>query len=260
MDLTIPIVRATWMRKLKRWIFNRYFRWETYVPQPALSDLEADFWALLELCRPFTMTSVERLYSLYKAVEYVIRQNIPGDFVECGVWRGGSVMMMALALQKFGALRKIHCFDTFEGMTPPTDVDATRTGETAEAILTRSEKREGVHVWGIAALDLVRKNIATTGYAADLICFHRGRVEKTIPSAAPSQIAILRLDTDWYESTKHELVHLYPRLTRGGVLIIDDYGFWRGSQKATDEYLAESKAALMLHRIDDTGRIAIKPE
>jgi O-methyltransferase len=83
-------------------------------------------------------------------------------------------------------------------------------------------------------------------------------VERTLPDRAPAEIALLRLDTDWYESTRHELVHLYPRLSAGGVLIVDDYGHWAGAKRAVDEYLGEQAEPLLLHRIDYTGRIAIK--
>jgi hypothetical protein len=85
-----------------------------------------------------------------------------------------------------------------------------------------------------------------------------GKVEDTIPADIPEKIALLRLDTDWYESTKHELIHLFPRLQKGGVLIIDDYGFWKGARKAVDEYFAENNIQILLNRIDDTGRMAIK--
>jgi len=222
-------------------------------------DLEPEFWPLHEACRHATMTSTERLYALYQAVEYVVRHNVPGDFVECGVWRGGSVMMIALALQKFGATRNIHCFDTFEGMPPPTGADVQHeTGESAASILSRTRRHDDDYMWAVAALDLVKKNVESTGYPRDLVGYHKGRVEDTLPDRAPEAIALLRLDTDWYESTKHELAHLYPRLARGGILIIDDYGFWRGAREATDEYLAQTKAKLFLARIDDTGRIGVK--
>lgn len=226
---------------------------------PRMPDLDPEFWPLYEKCRSATMTSVERLYALYKAVEYVVRNDIPGNFVECGVWRGGSVMMMALALLRLGTTRRIECFDTFEGMPPPGAEDARyETGESAASILARTPKREGDHIWAIAALDLVKQNVASTGYPPGLVSYHTGRVEDTLPAEAPQAIALLRLDTDWYESTKHELVHLYPRLAKGGILIIDDYGFWRGARKATDEYMAESKTNLFLSRIDDAGRIGIR--
>ena len=205
------------------------------------------------------MTSIERLYALYKAIEYVVRSDISGDFVECGVWRGGSVMMMALALNRLGATRRIACFDTFDGMPAPGAEDASlATGESAASILARTRKRDGDHIWAIAALDLVRQNVDSTGYPADLVSYHPGRVEDTLPAEAPPSVALLRLDTDWYESTKHELVHLYPRLVKGGILIIDDYGFWRGSRKATDEYMTECKTNLFLSRIDDAARIGIR--
>ena len=169
-------------------------------------------------------------------------------------------MMMALTLKALGATKHIHCFDTFEGMPPPTDADIRHdTGESAAAILARTEKKPSENMWAIAGLDDVRKNVGSTGYPLSLVSFERGRVEETIPAAAPAQIALLRLDTDWYESTKHELEHLYPRLSPGGLLIIDDYGFWRGARKAVDEYLARLKYPPFLARIDQTGRIAIKP-
>jgi hypothetical protein len=98
----------------------------------------------------------------------------------------------------------------------------------------------------------------STGYPSDLINYVEGKVEETIPVNAPDQISLLRLDTDWYESTKHELIHLYPRLVEGGVLIIDDYGHWQGARRAVDEYIEENNLPLLLCRIDYTGRITVK--
>ena len=222
----------------------------------ALADMDQEFWPLHEACRAATLTSAERLYALYKAVEYIVRNDIPGDFVECGVWRGGSVMMMALALRHFGGLgRRLHCFDTFEGMSPPGPRDIRHdTGEFATDIL-----QDRSHAfWAVATLDVVRENLAKTDYPPELVTYCQGKVEETLPSAAPSRIALLRLDTDWYESTKHELVHLYPRLAMGGVLIIDDYGFWRGARQATDEYFRDIPSATLLNRTDATGRIGVK--
>jgi O-methyltransferase len=223
-------------------------------------DLDPGFAPLHEACRPATMTSVERLYALYKAVEYVVSAGIAGDFAECGVWRGGSVMMMALALQHFGdAGRKLHCFDTFEGMPPAGPHDIRHdTGEAAADIYAKLAGDKDDPAWARASLDIVRGNIAGTGYPAELVSFHPGMVEDTLPADAPPRIALLRLDTDWYESTRHELVHLYPRLAPGGVLIIDDYGYFRGARQATDEYFAEAGRRILLNRIDNTGRIGVK--
>ena len=103
----------------------------------------------------------------------------------------------------------------------------------------------------------MKESVGSINYPAHKIHFIKGKVEDTIPEQSPEKIALLRLDTDWYESTKHELIHLFPRLAIGGVIIIDDYGHWQGARKAVDEYLAEHQIALMLHRVDVTARIGI---
>lgn len=230
-------------------------------PHASAPDMEPEFWPLHDACREATMTSTERLYALFKAVEYVARSGIPGDLVECGVWRGGSVMMMALALERFGGVgRRLYCFDTFTGMPPPDPRDVHgKSGVPAAELLAMADKAAERSVWAIAPLDVVRGNLASTGYPPELITYCEGKVEDTLPEFAPEEIALLRLDTDWYESTRHELVHLYPRLAAGGVLIIDDYGYWRGARQATDEYFLQTRHKMLLNRIDNTGRIGIKP-
>ena len=100
--------------------------------------------------------------------------------------------------------------------------------------------------------------MASTGYPANQISYVRGPVEQTIPITVPESIALLRLDTDWHASTRHELDYLFPRLVKGGVLIIDDYGHWQGARKAVDDYIAANKLNLLLSRIDYTGRLAVK--
>ena len=203
------------------------------------------------------MTSPERILALRDAVRHVCRHGIDGDIVECGVWRGGSMMAAALTMLECGARRRIHLFDTFEGMPPPAAADRDLTGVSAATLLA-AEQRESGDTWAYSPLDQVRANLRSTGYPAELVRFVPGRVEETIPEAAPERIAVLRLDTDWYESTRHELEHLYPRLAVGGVLIVDDYGHWQGARRAVDEYLAASGARLLLSRIDYTGRMAVK--
>jgi O-methyltransferase len=215
----------------------------------------------IEICRrvaPYTMTTPPRLYALIQAVEYVVSRDVPGALVECGVWRGGSMMAAALTLLRRGVThRELYLFDTFSGMTAPTDVDLKPSGERAADLLETEEK--DADVWAIASLDEVREAVLAVGYPAERIHFVQGPVEETLPGAAPAEIALLRLDTDWYESTKHELVHLYPRLARGGVLILDDYGFWQGARRAVDEYFGEQSEPLLLNRIDHTGRIGLRP-
>lgn len=206
----------------------------------------------------FTMTSVERQVALVSAVRYLTRRGIEGCVVECGVWRGGSSMAVALTLLQEGkADRDLYLFDTFEGMTPPTDVDQTADGTLAQTHLDDDPKKKGP--WCVAGLEDVRSNMESTGYATSRLHYIKGPVERTIPEQLPSgPISLLRLDTDWYESTRHELMYLFPLLVQGGIMIIDDYGHWAGARKAVDEFLAEQPHAYYLHRIDYTGRLLIK--
>jgi O-methyltransferase len=221
-------------------------------------DVSAEDQKLLQPVAPFTMTSAERQIALVQAVRYLVRRKIPGSFVECGVWRGGSTMAAALTLLQEGDTgRDLYLFDTFEGMSPPTDEDKTADGVLAKKQLDRLEK--GTGIWCYASLEDVQANMASTKYPSERVHFVKGPVEETIPAQFPNApIALLRLDTDWYESTKHEMIHLFPLLQEGGVLIIDDYGHWQGARKAIDEYLAGQEKSYYLHRIDYTGRILIK--
>jgi O-methyltransferase len=196
------------------------------------SDYDEAAKETITVVRPRTMTSSEKLFGLISAVRHVVKHDIPGDIVECGVWRGGSMQAVARTLAETGTVdRHLYLFDTFEGMPAPTEVDRRYD---------------------------VQAGMAEVGYPADRIHYVKGRVEDTVPREAPERIAILRLDTDWYESTRHELEHLYPRLTSGGILIVDDYGWWQGSRTAVDEFLEESGERLLLLRLD-RGRIAVKP-
>jgi hypothetical protein len=211
---------------------------------------------------PYTMSGIERVASLCQAVEYVVRSCIPGDIVECGVWKGGSMMAIAKTLLRVGAPdRRLHLFDTFEGMTPPTAADVNLRGQEAAVLLAGAgAAKASANIWAIAPLKAVRDAMEGTGYNPQAINYVQGRVEDTLPAHVPSQIALLRLDTDWYESTYHEMVHLYPRLSVGGVLIIDDYGHWQGARRAIDQYVAEKKLRLLLTRVDYTCRVAVKLE
>jgi hypothetical protein len=220
-------------------------------------DFDEDDQQLYRRVEAFTMTTPPRIYALARAVDYVVRRRIPGAVVECGVWRGGSMMAAALTLLRLDVTdRDLYLFDTFAGMTAPSDEDVRRTGERAADLL--AEESRDADVWAIASLDDVREAMLGVGYPAARIHFVQGPVEQTLPANAPDEIALLRLDTDWYASTKHELVHLYPRLAPGGVLILDDYGFWQGARQAVDEYLSEHDISILLNRIDHTARVAVK--
>jgi hypothetical protein len=226
--------------------------------------VSGDDQAIIDRVRPFTMTSDERLQALIDAVRYCEQRGVPGAFAECGVWRGGSVLTMVLVLQELGVDdRDIHLYDTFEGMTAPTEHDTSALDPPALETWSAAQSN-GERPWSVLfdneVFDesAVRELLLATGYPAERLHFVRGAVEETLPGAAPGEIALLRLDTDWYESTRHELEHLWPQLADGGVLIVDDYGHWEGARRAVDEFFATSAAPVLLNRIDYTGRIAVK--
>lgn len=225
-----------------------------------MPDAEGEFFELHPFCAPYSALGPERLYAAYQAARYVADARIPGDVVECGVWRGGAAMMMALTLCRRGDGRTVWLYDTFEGMTRPTEADRDYTGGWAGD--SWDPERRTVRDDAIrcdASLEEVRENLISAGIDIGRVRFVKGPVEETIPEAAPAEIALLRLDTDWYESTRHELEHLYPRLVSRGVLLLDDYGHWKGARRAVDEYLASLGARPLLVRVDYTGRVAVKP-
>ena len=230
----------------------RYKKKDSVIIYP--SDFTSKNVEICNAVKKYTMTSPERVTALIDAINYVVANKISGAFVECGVWKGGSSMAMALSLKNWGdESRDLYLYDTFTGMSAPTEADIAITGDTAQQVLSDDPRSRA-----IASLDEVKKNIFSTGYPKDKIHFIKGKVETTIPASVPKEIALLRLDTDWYESTKHEMNHLFPLLKRNGVLIIDDYGHWDGARRAIDEYISDNNVIILLSRIDYTGRIAVK--
>jgi O-methyltransferase len=242
-------------KKIKRKIFKKFFSEYNRVQESNYSDFNEDERGILEKVNAYTMTSPERIISLTRAIDYIEANAIEGSIVECGVWKGGSVMAALLALKEKN--RNIYLYDTFEGMSEPTENDESYKNESAkEAFQNKDDYWERIACY--STLDEVKNNIHKVNYPTNKINFVQGKVEETIPKTIPEKIAILRLDTDWYESTMHEMVHLFPRLVTGGVIIIDDYGHWKGCKKAVDEYVSTNNIKLMLNRIDYTGRIGIK--
>jgi hypothetical protein len=219
---------------------------------------------IIDRVNAYTMTGDLRIESLLNSVKHIVDADIDGAFVECGVWKGGSILAMILQLQALGCNdREIYLYDTFEGMSQPTEKDVSEYNDNALEALGKVADGERLydHYFNadIFNEDLVKSLIFETGYPQEKLHFVKGKVEDTIPEVAPDKVAILRLDTDWYESTKHEMIHLYPRLSRGGILIVDDYGHWEGAKVAVEEYFSELGANRpLLHRIDYAGRIAQK--
>jgi hypothetical protein len=213
---------------------------------PDLPDEE--FWQVVDRARPYTMLSIEALFELYQAVRYVAASRIEGDLVECGCFMGGAVFSAAEWAQRFGmADRRFLLYDTFcgfpEGTAPETDLHGNLV-----------KMYPHPHYLAVA-----RDLIARSSWPQDRFVFVEGDVALTLKETRPERIALLRLDTDVYASTRVELEELYPLLSPGGVLIIDDYGQFRGARRATDEFLARQRPAPLLHRVSSGVRSGIKP-
>lgn len=231
----------------------------------ATQDVDPAVLEIYERVRPYTMTNLLRVNALVQGVQHVVRRGIEGALVECGVWRGGSVLAMLLALERLGvADRDVYLYDTFEGMTAP-DTRDTSPFEPPALVTWQHAISRGMRAWhhffkpDIFNLAQVRDTLLATGYPESRLHFVQGDVLVTIPRTAPGRLALLRLDTDWYDSTRHELQHLYPRLSTGGVLLIDDYGHWDGCRRAVDEYFSNGEVPpVLLNRVDYAARLAIK--
>lgn len=226
-------------------------------------DIDDPFFIeIFPIIKPHTITSSfgpVPLWVLYKSIEYIVKHKIPGDIAECGVWNGGSMLLAAKALLHFGdPSRRIFLYDTFTGMPKPDDVDKRWDG--IPTLPTWENAQAEGRTWGYGGtVDMVRQVMRTSGYPENKLVFVEGLVEDTTPGTMAEQLCLLRLDTDFYKSTYHELMHLYPTLSSGGILIIDDYGQYQGARLATDQYIAENNLRLFLSRIDYSIRLAVKP-
>tara|TARA_B100000900_G_scaffold53282_1_gene39488 strand:+ start:520 stop:1275 length:756 start_codon:yes stop_codon:yes gene_type:complete len=206
----------------------------------------------------FSMTGKLRMYVLSEAIKNIRNNSIKGEFVECGVWRGGNLILMNELNKIYKLKKKIYGFDTFDGMSEPTEFDKDPYDISAKKRLEnsiKSETEENVHCF--SPIEEVRKNISDNSSLENIILV-KGMVEKTLLNNdnIPEQISLLRLDTDFYESTKIELEILFPKLVSGGILILDDYGYWSGARKAIDEYFKNTN--YWLHYVDPSCRYLIK--
>jgi hypothetical protein len=211
------------------------------------------------LDRKLTMTSRERLFATLFACRHVMDAGIEGDFVECGVWRGGNALIAADVFSRVAAPAQIVLFDTFAGMTAPGEEDFAAADGSSPQTRYEQSRHENRSDWCYASLDDVKKNFREAGLLSEKIRFVQGDVLETLANDdnLPEKISVLRLDTDWYESTKKELEVLWPRLSKGGILMIDDYGHWGGARKAADEFFT-AEGRPFFHYIDYTGRLAVK--
>jgi O-methyltransferase len=213
---------------------------------------------LIKACEQYSMTGPIRMWALIQSLKHVANFNLEGDLVECGVWKGGNLALMKLFSNNLNLSKQVVGFDTFEGMPDPTDIDVDYAGTSAAQRMQRELKKENIkNIHAYCSLEQVKKNLSEIN-VKDSVKLIKGRVEETllISNNLPNKISILRLDTDWYESTKIELEILFPRLVIGGVLLIDDYGHFKGAKQAVDEYFKNQN--VWLHYIDYSCRMIIK--
>lgn len=208
----------------------------------------------------FTMVSNERLISTMLSTKYILENEIEGDFVECGVWRGGNSIAMKFLIEQYKSSKKVFLFDTFGGMTKPTN-DDTRITDNTDAFEKYNDLNKDTHnEWCFSPLEEVQENFIKTGLNLENLVFVKGPVESTLNENKnlPKKISLLRLDTDWYESTKIGVEKLFPLISKNGILLLDDYGHWGGAKKAIDQYFNKNNLMHIKSYVDYTGRKIIK--
>ena len=228
-------------------------------------ELDAEYRKVLEfvLENKLSMCGYNNLVTTLLACKHVVEQGIEGAFVECGVWRGGHAILAASVFERAKTLRKIYLFDTFAGMAEPSHQDQ-RSNDGTSAHATYLAKKKETHTdWCYASLDEVKANFEKARLGKSNVVFVEGPVEQTLKTKAllneleAQRISVLRLDTDWYESTKLEMDLLWPLVSRSGIFVADDYGYWTGAKKAVDESFGPCRPFFSF--IDYWARVAVKP-
>ncbi len=191
-------------------------------------------------CFGYTMVGHRRLENVQRCVEEVLKNKVPGDFIEAGIWRGGTVIFMRALLKVHGVTdRTIWVADSFEGLPPPTS------------------KTDGSDLSGVdylkVSLEKVKSNFERFDLLDNQVQFLKGWFCDTLPKAPIDQLAILRLDGDLYSSTMDSLRNLYHRVSPGGYVIVDDYFAWHGCRRAVDEFLKENNLNVDIQQVDWTG-------
>ena len=191
-----------------------------------------------------TMIGLKRLDNVHSCIEQVLRDEVPGDFIETGVWRGGACIFMRAALKAYGdGTRQVWVADSFEGLPKPDGRYQQDDGD----IFWKSKDRLGI------SLDQVKDNFSRYGLLDARVRFLKGWFKDTLPTAPIERLAILRLDGDMYSSTMDSLLNLYPRLSVGGYIIIDDYGAVDACRKAVSDFRASHQIDTPVIPIDWTG-------
>jgi hypothetical protein len=192
------------------------------------------------------LLTLEKFYSLYGAIHYVCDRRVQGDIIECGVWKGGAMMLVADVLTSRGMTGyDLYLYDTFTGFVERSENDVNGAGVAIGNVKFKS------------FVDETRANLALSPYPAEKLHFVPGDVRETVKPESHHHIALLRLDTDTYATTLHELNAFYDRIVTGGVLIIDDYGYSRGCREAVEEFFS-TRPKVYLQRTNAGARTAVK--
>ena len=247
--------------EISRFEANTSFPWEADAEEIKLIE---DLMALNssnKFNERLTMCSIKRLWAAISATKYVIREKIEGDIIECGVWRGGCSIAIAKTIKRLNSQKKIILYDTFAGMTRPTKEDVKAKNKKQAIKKYNDLNRDGYNNWCYASLEEVKSNFKKYG-VFDIASFKKGDISillKEKKQELPNKISLLRLDTDWYESTKDEMNILYPKISKNGILLVDDYGSWQGARKAVDEYFESVGSPIPMQWVTDyTGRGFVK--
>jgi O-methyltransferase len=228
----------------------------------SLESLDSDAYRIIQAVKSRTMTDENRIYNAIIAARYISENRIQGDIVECGVWRGGSMMAMAMALVKLeDSKRDLFLYDTYQGMTAPTAIDIRFDGLTANYLLEEENESKSFEyskgVQAFASITDVEAGMESTNYPTSAIHYKVGDVLQTLNLNSHESVSLVRLDTDWYESTRHELEILWPKIVVGGILIIDDYDHWNGARQAADEFFRSLSVKPLLMAMN-SGRLVLK--
>lgn len=238
-------------KNLKIDLFKKYLTGTVGTNEPKISDptFLKDFFNHYIKGEAYTMLPMVRLDNLQFLMDQILANNIPGDFIEAGVWRGGACMLMQFILKEWKETkRKVWVADSFKGLPEPTVGYDKELKSYNSAMM---QDKDGFNLFSVSK-DVVMDNFREFGLLDVNVHFLEGWFSETLPNARIRTLALMRLDGDYYESTMTSLQYLYPKLSKGGYVIVDDYGEtkWTACKEAVDQYRKEKKISAPIIQVD----------